>query len=298
MPLNDESLNSLEGQVALLKREVNLLQIESMSSKKPWYRKMATLVAFAALLFSFGTTAVSYYRTALQDVLASRIELRSLIKEITSIPEKHAEMLKKFNDKPLTVAELSAQINYRNLVLANQAASVIERIENSGFGRGSVLDVEYTAVATALGNSFQFERAGVYHEEAAKRSNDPVSASGAIRAQAGIALAKGNVDEMRELMQKARQIFNNSQFRSAPNITKDVSNATTELQWCMLELRSGECEIARTHLSEAEPLVLRIPQSALKEQLSEQLRQLKSSLNNCYQSVSQPPIVNPLPDSQ
>ena len=298
MPLNDESLNSLEDQVALLKREVNSLQIESMSSKKPWYRKMATLVAFAALLFSFGTTAVSYYRTSLQDVLASRIELRGLIKEITSIPEKHAEMLKKFNDKPLTVAELSAQINNRNLVLANQAASVIERIENSAFGRGSVLDVEYAAVATALGNSFQFEKAGAYHKEAAKRSNDPASVSGAIRAQAGIALAKGNVDEMRELMQKARQIFNNSQFRSAPTITKDVTNATTELQWCMAELHSGECDIARTHLSEAEPLVLRIPQSALKEQLAGQLRQLTFSLNNCYQSVPQPPIVNPLPDSQ
>ncbi len=285
--MNDERLNSLEDQVVLLKREVDALQIESMSSKKPWYREVVTLVAFAALLFSFGTTAVSYYRTALQDVRASRLELRELIKEITSIPEKHAKMLINFKE-PLTIAELSAQLNNRNLVLAKQAASVIEKIENSTFGRGSVLDVEYTAVATALGNSLQFERAGKYHEEAAKHSNDPSSAAGAIRAQAGVALARGNSDEMRILMQKAQEIFNNSQFRSADRITKDVTNATTALQWGWAELQLGECDLASNHINKAEPLILRIPQGALKEQLAGQLREQRSLLEDCYPSVTLP----------
>jgi len=237
MTLNNDRSNSLENQVALLKKEVDALQVESMPSKKPWYREVVTLVAFAALLFSFGTTAVSYYRTALQDVRASRIELGKLIKEITSIPEKHAKMLINFKE-PLTIAELSAQLNNRNLVLAKQESSVIEKIENSTFGRGAVLDVEYTAVATALGNSMQFDKAKVYHEEAAKRSNNPALEAGTIRAQAGVALAKGNADQMRVLMQKAKEIFSDSRFQSAAKITKDVTNATTEL-------RSGDCDQAR-----------------------------------------------------
>tara|TARA_B100001964_G_scaffold217328_1_gene257289 strand:- start:769 stop:1581 length:813 start_codon:yes stop_codon:yes gene_type:complete len=267
MTLNNDRSNSLENQVALLKKEVDALQVESMSSKKPWYREVVTLVAFAALLFSFGTTAVSYYRTALQDIRASRIELGKLIKEITSIPEKHTKMLINFKE-PLTIAELSAQLNNRNLVLAKQAASVIEKIENSTFGRGSVLDVEYTAVATALGNSMQFDKAKVYHEEAAKRSNNPALEAGTIRAQAGVALAKGNADQMRVLMQKAKEIFSDSRFQSAAKITKDVTNATTEL------------------------LILSIPQDEMKKQLAGQLKELTSSLTNCNQSMAQPPLVN------
>jgi hypothetical protein len=38
MTLNNDRSNSLENQVALLKKEVDALQVESMSSKKPWYR--------------------------------------------------------------------------------------------------------------------------------------------------------------------------------------------------------------------------------------------------------------------
>lgn len=53
---------SIDVEVQDLKREVDALQIKVLSGTKPWYKKASTLIALFALIFSFGTTIISYQR--------------------------------------------------------------------------------------------------------------------------------------------------------------------------------------------------------------------------------------------
>ncbi|MDL1968983.1 MAG: hypothetical protein LWW97_10690 [Deltaproteobacteria bacterium] len=284
---NDTIKYMFEKQIALLKNEIDDLKFEIVTrQKKPWHREAAALIAFAALLFSFGTTVVSYVRTAQHDVLNSRIELSSLIKEISNIPELHAKIMKTYQGSPRVIAGLSAQLNNRNLVLSKQAASVIDRIENCYFGGDTVLDVEYLAVATALGASLQYDKAEVYHELAFKRAADPSAAAGALRSKAGIAMAGGDADKMRKFMQKARQVFSIQKFQSTLQLTKDIVNANTEIQWGMAELELNKCDNAREHKIKTEHLVQDIPQGSTRTQFLWLLEDLSTGIEKCIANSS------------
>lgn len=278
---SDRESASLERDLGSLKREVDALQIEVMASVKPWYQQVSTLIALSALVFSLGTTAVSYYRAAQQDLLASRLELRNLVEKLTNIPENHARMLRDYAGDPRTISQLSAMVNTRNLVLARQAQAAIARIESSLFGRGSVIGVEYTAVATALTNSFVYDQAAAYHQEAARRAIDPASAAGALRSSAGVAMARQDIASMRRLMEKARAIFDEPRFRSVPQITKDVTNATTEFQWAQGELLMRSCQLAAEHAANAKDLLLRIPESQIRTQIMQLSANVEQKLKSC-----------------
>jgi len=288
MSENEQELNNLKDQVSTIKREVDALQIEILSSKKPWYRQVTTIIAIGALLFSFGTTIVAYYRTSTQDLLASRTELRSLLSELSTIPEQHFQMQKNYQDEPQISSELSAQFNTRNLRLSKQAAAVIERIEKSLFGKGTVLSVEYIAVAAGLGTSFQHEEAMKHHKIAASRDNDPTTAAGTLRSIAGMELINANADGARKFMQKARQIFSDSRFRSVDQLTMDATNATTEVQWSFLELQLGECNLAQEHKEKAELLISQLPKGSFKTNLLGLIDERTAQFDSCTASFSPP----------
>ena len=92
----------MEQQLQSLEREVNGLktQVSELSKSRPWYTKVSSLVAVSALLLSIATTSVSYVKGAHQDYLSSRVELRGLISAISKIPLEHAELTRKYGDKP------------------------------------------------------------------------------------------------------------------------------------------------------------------------------------------------------
>ena len=71
--------DDLGERVDTMKREIDALQIAVMSQKKPWYKEIPVIVSVVALLFSFGTTVVSFRRTQVQDVQNMRQELRGLL---------------------------------------------------------------------------------------------------------------------------------------------------------------------------------------------------------------------------
>ncbi len=72
-----------------IKSEVDALQIAVMKQHAPWYKNIAVIVSIMALLFSFGTTYVSYNRTKTQDIQNSRSELRSLLQRIAVLPKEN-----------------------------------------------------------------------------------------------------------------------------------------------------------------------------------------------------------------
>ena len=271
-----QKLLDLKTEIGNLKNQVN-----ELSKKKPWYTQVPTLVAVAALFLSITTTLVSYIKNAHQDYLSSRVELRELISEISKIPHEHAEITISYTNKPEILSQLSAQLNTRNLVLSRQAVSVVERLENSRFGRGSVLGVEYIAIGTALSNSLIYGEAERYFDEGMLRTKDAATAAGSIRSRASISLIRNDIEEMRRLMLDASKIFEDPRFVNDPKISKDVTNSTTYVQWALGEVMLGNCKKSSELVVVAMPLASQLPDSPLKLQILSQVAYVQSLIQIC-----------------
>ncbi len=262
--------------------EVKVTGLSALAeTKKPWYLEGSTIVAALALLFSFGTTLVSYKKAIEQEYIASRVELRSVMERLSELTLRHSEMLLEQKDNPAVTAQLSAQMNAENLSLSNQADAIISRIENSSAGKDKILDVEFLTVAAALSSSFQHKKAETLMEEALKRSRDATTEAGALRSLAGISLYFNEVDKARAYMLEARNIYDKNKYSGDATINKDVTNATTEIQWANMEFFVGNCTEARAHHAEGIGLLRAIPDSQVKSQLSAQYLDLENRLKAC-----------------
>jgi hypothetical protein len=89
---------SFEEKIEMMRREIDALQISSADKAKPWYKNVSTLIAVLALLFSFGTTYVSYRRTEAQDVQSMRQELRGLLQRLAALPKERVDLFKAMGD--------------------------------------------------------------------------------------------------------------------------------------------------------------------------------------------------------
>jgi hypothetical protein len=141
---NEDPIAALQEIVARIDGEVTILKIASAKIERPWLQNPTVIISLLALLFSFGTTIVSYQRSREQDVIASRSELRSLIQRLDQLPVQNIEYYKKYQDDPVSLNQFSSLLNSENALVAKQAADVINRIPDS------VGATEYSAVANAL----------------------------------------------------------------------------------------------------------------------------------------------------
>jgi tetratricopeptide (TPR) repeat protein len=275
--MDNKSDKNYEDQLRSIKEDVDALQSHLLSKKTPFYRQATTLVAFLALLFSFGTTVVSYYRVAEQDRRASLIELRGLIQDIGSFPKQDADNNLKFKGNQTVLTALSANLNSQNMVLAKEAAAIIRNVPNR------VLAIEYSAVGTALSKSGLIKEAFFFHEEAAKRADNPIAATGAYRTLAGFAVAEKDGETARKYMKKAREIF--ERFPLATQYVKDQTNTETEIQSARMELDLGEYDRAKEHIEKAIELHKRLqPAWPLTLQSKAQIEQIKLNLSLIEQS--------------
>ena len=129
--------------VDALRAELDALGGE-VARKRPWWREVTTLVAVAALVFSFGTTIVSYVRTSEQDVHDSAVELRTLVERLTQIPADILEANKTYADDPVTASTLASIYTQEEVLDAQQAAQIMDRIPDQ------VTPPEYSLVANIL----------------------------------------------------------------------------------------------------------------------------------------------------
>lgn len=242
-----------------LKAEVDALQVQVMRNEQPWYRDAASLVAILALLFSFGTTVVSYQRTAQEDVHASEIELRALITRLAAIPVEMTEATKTYSDDPGTVASLTSIITQEQLLIAKQAAQVL-----SGLPTDRVTAAQYLLVANVLiGNGVDSgERGGLRlldrALEVASDVNDYVSAA---RVKAFRIFQLGRIEEGRRLYQDALGVFGRKGFDSTDENFKTYTHLQTQVGWAQAELSVGNCAEARQHIDEARALAERFSSS-------------------------------------
>ncbi len=266
----------LEQKVDLMKREIDALQIAITGQTKPWYRNVSTLLSIMALLFSFGTTFVSYHRTAVQDIQNARQELRGLLQRLAALPKENVEIQKKYADDPASMLVVSGFINQENALLAKQAAELTKNLPSD-----LVSGTEFYAIAIALQNSYdlsgteEFLKSSAATAEKTKDFNVEIAA---LRSGANLQFVKGRPEAGRIDYQKAMNIF--SKYPDYDPFTKTNTNVLTELAWAYSEFSGGSISFARQHIENAETLLKDLPNSPGADILRGQVSQAIAVISN------------------
>lgn len=281
------TLNEIKGLITALKtevaalqstvtqndREIDALQIEMAKPQRPWYRDVATIVAVIALLFSFGTTVVSIYRTRQQDIRDARTELRSHLQRLSVLAKENAE-LKNTQDEEIR-AGLSGILGNEYRLTAQQSAEVIDNIPPSYMS-----SAEYIAVANALIVSSSPDVARGLLKRAIDTSKNPDDKLGAYRLYAALLFSSGDFEEGRKMYQEALNISNSYPPSLVPN-SKEIRITQAELAWAATEARWRQCSQAQAHLENALKFLSNLPPSNNKETLLQETTKVQEEVRGC-----------------
>jgi len=260
----------------LLKQEVDTLQIEVAASKLPWYRNTSNIVAILALLFSFGTTVVSYLNSINQDKIEARREARTLIQRTTKLPIENLRLLNEFRDLP-EGHQLSGFINQENILLASQVAELVRTYEES------FTSTEFFAVATALAQSALVEDLPYFYEKAIQKANNANDYATATRAYAAYLCSSGQVDEGRSYFVKSEKVWD--QFPSNNIYVTHSINVTTYMFWSQTEgFLLGNCSRANELIELAQEAANNLLASSFKQSLLYQINDTRLRLSQCSSS--------------
>jgi len=228
------------------------------------------VISLLALLFSFGTTAASAYRTRQQDLHNARTELRGLIQRMSSLPRENAEMMAKYEAHPLTQASLSALLNQENALIAKQAEEVVLRI------RRHVSATEYLAVANAMAASGIAQTKYNLFELAVAAANDVNDEVAALRMFGASLFQVGEAGRGRIQFQTALDVF--AKYPTANKYYVFATHVTTERSWAQAEFAWGSADEARAHLERAAALVGQMPPSEPTNQLRGQIQEVARTM--------------------
>ena len=281
----------LEQRVEIMKREIDALQIAAAERSKPFYKNVSTLLSMLALVFSFGTTFVSYQRTTTQDIQNSRAELRRLIQRMAALPKEHVETYVKYGSDPGARTTISGYINQENTLLARTAAELAENLPAK-----SVSATEFYAIALALQAAYDLTAAGRFLQHAIDAAPDFNIEISCLRSIAYLKFLQGHKEEGRVEYQRALGIF--SKYPQYDAFTQVSTNVQTELSWAFSEAAGNESRLAMQHVENAERMTTPLPPSpgldGVKSQIAHARAQFSSgaALPN---PVSAPQLTVPLP---
>ncbi len=280
---NTEKSAQITEQVKSIKAEVDALQVHVMGVAKPWYKQAATLIATIALVFSFGTTFVSYYRTVQQDKHDAQVELRSLIQRIITLPRENFEVLQKYKAHPLEANKMSGFLNNESLLLSQQAAAIAEQIPELVSG------AEYYAIGQGLIASGVVERGVELIEKAARQATTAAAAVAAYRSLGIAAYNNGQAERGKKAWLAALDIFKN-RFPNASPIYQHFVHAQTLIRWAQVESLMGECESAKGHQEDAIKYFRSLPKTGSEQTILNELFQAKDLVSRCraFERASSP----------
>jgi len=247
------TVGDLADQVSFLEREVESLKGTTKAPTAPLYKNIPVIVSITALLFSFGTTYVSYERTKQQDIHALRAELRNLLQRLSSIPKDDVEFKHKYFSTPATVALLSGLIAQENSLLARQAAEIIRRLPKE-----QVSTVEYTSVGRALA-SIDNETAQVLLSRGAEIATSWIEEANALRTHANLLFTMGKSEEGRVLYRQALEL--KTKYKNFDPMT----HVQTELAWATAEHAIGAREQVQERVKSVDDYVEALSAGPIKE---------------------------------
>lgn len=258
--------NLLEQKIDLMKREIDALQIAAHTQAKPWYKNMSTILSTVALLFSFGTTFVSYHRTTIQDIQNTRQELRGLLQRISALPKEVVEINKKYSSDTAAIKTVLGFINQENTLLATQAAELAKKLPTD-----LVSSAEYYAIAVALQATYDLAGADEFLKYSIQAAKDFNTEIAVVRSMAGLKFLQGQPDAGRIEFQKALDIF--SKYPAYDSFTKANTNVFSEVAWAQAEANIGQYELKDQHFKSAMSIVDSLPQTPGANNLRDQIMQ-------------------------
>ena len=271
----------LEQRVALMKREIDALQITVTGQSRPWYYNVSTLISVLALMFSFGTTFVSYHRTKMQDIQNARAELRGLLQRLAALPKEQVEAAMKYAADPGAQNMVSGFINQENTLLVRTAAELTRKLPPK-----SISATEYYGIAVASQAAYDLAAADQFLNYAINAEPDFNIGISCLRMMANLKFIQGRPDAGRVEYQKALDIF--SKYPQYDPFTRANTNVLTELSWAYSEAGSNGPELARQHVDNAEKILVSLPPGPGVDGLRSQVWQARTKIS------SGPPPANPI----
>jgi hypothetical protein len=267
-----ETIADIQHSISKINKELADLRTAPAKADRPWYREPSLIISFAALLFSFGTTAVSYIRTSHQDIHDARSELRTLILRLNQLPRENIEFSKKYEDAPLIFGAISGLINAENALIAKQAANVITSIP------GNVSATEYLSVSNALANSALTETAMKLTKLALTVTNDVNDEVGVLRFYGGMLFSTGDLEGGREKFRSALNVF--SKYPTTNQFYVETTHALTEMYWAQAESGARQCAYAKSHITQAQSHLSVLPAGSYAN-IKGQVDQMQKLVESC-----------------
>ena len=254
-------------ELQIMKREIHALQIEVRKGPMLWYKSPSIIISITALLFSFGTTFVSYYKSGREEVQSARTELRGILQRLSTLPKDNFDLLRKYRDDPEGLG-LSGLLNQENSLLARQASEIIDRYPNEVSG------VEYFSVGMALGSVSDFTKVPLYFDRALAKTVDPNAKVAILRNYGLYFMSTGQVTEGRRKFEDALSIW--SVYPYVTDYFKKSTNAFTEMYWSQSEASINNFEEAKVHIRKAIELASSLPPCPQTDQINSQFLYTKN----------------------
>lgn len=285
--MNGAVSDVLEQKIYELERRIDSVDKKNDDNKKSLYKNIPILISFMALLFSFGTTYVSYRRTTEQDIQSLRTDLRGLLQRLADLPKENLEALKKYKDDPMAFAMVSGFIAQENNFLSKQSGEIISKIPID-----RVSPTDYLAVGIALSNSRYYDNAITFFKKAAESSVGLDDEVASLRNLANMAFVTGRVGDGREIYQDALDIF--SKYKGFDPFTVASTNTQTLIYWATSEAATNSLDIANQHLTRAEQIAASLPSGANSELIKSQVSQTRAQIFSAARlpiSITKPSLV-------
>jgi tetratricopeptide (TPR) repeat protein len=270
---SSDVISNIQSSISVINETIATLQKSSAKVERPWFHQPTLIISLVALLFSFGTTAVSYFRTKQQDVHEARSELRTLILRLNQLPRENIELAKKYETDALTRGGLSGMLNAENALVAKQAADVIGRIP------ASVGATEYMSVAYALSQSNLLDAALKLIKLALAASNDVNDEVGVLRFYGQLLFSSGDLEGGREKFRSALSIF--SKYPNANQYYVQSTHLLTEMYWAQAEAIARQCQYAKSHIAEARVHLALLPPAPSTKGFEDQVYQTDPLVKAC-----------------
>jgi hypothetical protein len=226
--------------------EIDALQIDAARQEtratRPWYQDGSLLIAVMALLFSFGTTAVSYARLDQESAHEARQELTGYMQRLGEQPRLAAEIQLQYGAAQSN--ELLSFVNAETELLATQARTVMLLIPDQ------VTTLEYVTVGYAFQTSAHLPDAQEMYGRGRDVARNPLDRVVSLRALGNVRYLVGDTAGGRAFFAQARAVY--ARESDAPRIVVSSVDAETELRWASAEILVGECAEAARHVALAE----------------------------------------------
>jgi tetratricopeptide (TPR) repeat protein len=270
--------NPVNSRIEVLSEKVSSL--EDAAKKKVWYKEAPTLISLAALLFSFGTTAVTFKRSDDQLTHDRQVELRDLLHKLSAIPQQISEANVKYANDAGTRDYVTAWIVSEQSVLAIEADEVIRKLPAS-----QQIAADYIAIAYSHSSASRYRAAIDDLNEALKLKPNPDDEIGALWGLGHNNMLIGNVGAARAAYDSAEALADKN-ASTLDDYSKAIYPIVTLINRAGSEAQAQNVSQARAALEKAKKLVEKLPQTDNPDHF-------RASISQAEKWIDAPPPIAP-----